>query len=89
MSEITKITEEQLETIKDQQAKIQAIQRDIGFLEIRKHYIIQTEVEVSKKLEVTKKELEALYGPINIDLTDGSYTVAEKEKESKPTMSKT
>jgi hypothetical protein len=37
-------------------------------------------------LEATKKELEEEYGQVNIDLSDGSYTVVEKE--AKPVMEK-
>ena len=37
MSKVTKITEEQLKTIKDQQAKLQAAFIDIGFIESKKH----------------------------------------------------
>ena len=36
MSEITKITEEQLESIKESQGKINAILAEIGFLETKK-----------------------------------------------------
>ncbi len=87
MSEVTKITEEQLKTIKDQQAKLQAVFIDIGFIESKKHEALHIQVQASEALEATKKELEEEYGQVNIDLSDGSYTVVEKE-ESASTLEK-
>jgi|TARA_B110000908_G_scaffold151103_1_gene185586 hypothetical protein len=87
MSETTKITEEQLKTIKDQQAKLQAAFIDIGFIESKKHEALHIQAKASESLEATKKQLEEEYGQVNIDLTDGSYTVIEKE-ESASTLEK-
>ena len=87
MSEVKKITEEQLKTIKDQQAKLQAAFIDIGFIESKKHEALHIQVQASEALEATKKQLEEDYGQVNIDLTDGSYTIIEKE-ESASTLEK-
>ena len=87
MSEVTKITEEQLKTIKDQQAKLQAAFIDIGFIESKKHEALLIQAQVSEALEATKKELEEEYGQVNIDLSDGSYTIVEKN-EAQPVMEK-
>ena len=87
MSEVTKITEEQLKEIKDQQAKLQAAFIDIGFIESKKHEALHIQVQASEALEATKKQLEEDYGQVNIDLTDGSYTIIEKE-ESPSTLEK-
>ena len=87
MSEVTKITEEQLKTIKDQQAKLQAAFIDIGFIESKKHEALHIQAQASEALEATKKQLEEDYGQVNIDLTDGSYTIIEKE-ESASTLEK-
>ena len=87
MSKVTKITEEQLKTIKDQQAKLQAAFIDIGFIESKKHEALHIQVQASEALEATKKQLEEDYGQVNIDLTDGSYTIIEKE-ESASTLEK-
>jgi hypothetical protein len=86
MSEITKITEEQLKTIKDQQAKLQNAFIDIGYIESKKQEALQVQVNASEVLEATKKELEEEYGQVNIDLTDGSYTAIEEV--DKPVMQK-
>ena len=87
MSEVTKITEEQLKTIQDQQTKLQAAFIDIGFIESKKHEALHIQVQAAQALEATKKKLEEEYGQVNIDLTDGSYTVIEKE-EAQPVMEK-
>ena len=86
MSKVTKITEEQLKTIQDQQAKLQAAFIDIGFIESKKHEALHIQVQAAEALEATKKELEEEYGQVNIDLKDGSYKTIEKEDE--PVMTK-
>ena len=86
MSEVTRITEEQLEIIKEQQAKLQAAFIDIGFIESKKHEALHIQAQAAEALEATKKELEEEYGQVNIDLSNGSYTVVEEE--AKPVMEK-
>ena len=86
MSEITKITEEQLKTIKDQQAKLQNAFIDIGYIESKKQEALHVQSQAAEALEATKKELEEEYGQVNIDLTDGSYT--DIEGVDRPVMQK-
>jgi|TARA_R110002153_G_scaffold105566_1_gene244424 predicted nuclease with TOPRIM domain len=74
-----KITEEQLNEIKETQGKVNQILNQIGFVEIQKSAL---KVEFSKeneKAEEVKKKLEEEYGPINIDLQTGEYTIVEVE----------
>ena len=73
------ITEEQLKTVNDQQAKLNELLRSMGVLESQKHGVYAQVLETSKAIEATKKELEEEYGQVNIDLKDGSYTEIEKE----------
>jgi len=84
--EVKTIKPEQLKAIKDQQAKLQNAFIDIGYIESKKHEALQIQVEAAEVLEATKRELEEEYGQVNIDLTDGSYTVIEKKDE--PVMKK-
>ena len=79
--EVKTIKPEQLKAIKDQQAKLQNAFMDIGYIESKKHEALQIQAEAAEVLEATKKELEEEYGQVNIDLTDGSYTVIEKKDE--------
>ena len=73
------ITEEQLKTVQEQQAKLTEGLRTLGVLDVQKQNVHGQITELSKEIEDTKKELEEEYGQINIDLTDGSYTDIEKE----------
>ena len=75
------ITEEQLKTVQDQQAKLTEGLRTLGVLDVQKQNVHGQITELSKEIEATKKELEDEYGQVNIDLKDGSYTEIEKEDD--------
>ena len=75
------ITEEQLKTVQDQQAKLTEGLRTLGVLDVQKQNVHRQIAELSKEIEATKKELEDEYGQVNIDLKDGSYTEIEKEDD--------
>ena len=80
-TEVQKITKDQLELVKKQQNILGEFLKSIGILEIQKSNLKSQVKEVSDEIEKTKQELEEEYGPINIDLTSGEYTIIEKEKE--------
>ena len=75
------ITEEQLKTVQEQQAKLNEGLRTLGVLDVQKQNVHGQIAELSKEIEATKKELEEEYGQVNIDLKDGSYVEIEKEDE--------
>tara|TARA_R110000823_G_scaffold58792_1_gene141820 strand:+ start:187 stop:453 length:267 start_codon:yes stop_codon:yes gene_type:complete len=77
------ITEEQLKTVQEQQAKLTEGLRTLGVLDVQKQNVHGQIAELSKEIEATKKELEEEYGQVNIDLKDGSYTEIEKEDDKK------
>jgi hypothetical protein len=77
MSELKKITEEQLKQIKEQQLKINASLMDLGFLESKKFEVMSIHSQNIKEMEEIKQDLQVEYGPININLEDGSYTEQE------------
>ncbi len=79
MEVVKQITAEQLEKIVNQQKDLQALLTNIGLLESQKHGFLHQIAEVNKAIEVFKTELEEEYGPININLEDGSYTEIELE----------
>ena len=58
MSKDSKITEKELETIKEQQQKIQTVVYDLGALEAKKFEISAALKEFNDALNETKKELE-------------------------------
>lgn len=80
MKKVNKITQEQLDNIKDLQNKLSRALTDVGYLEAQKQNLLQALKEVNNELELVKVELEKEYGPINIDITTGEYTVIETEK---------
>ncbi len=79
--EIKKITEEQLEKVNKQQAELSELLRSLGVLDVQKHNIHQKINDISKVVEETKQELEEQYGKVNINLSDGTYSKIEEEKE--------
>ena len=84
---MSKITEKQLETLKESQGKINQVVNTVGVLTIQKINIDKqkdTQLEELKKLEESqlelRKELEEQYGKISVNLEDGSYEeIPEKE----------
>ena len=76
---MSKITEEQLESLKESQGKINAILAEIGFLETKKVEFIGAHFEAVKVLEEIKSELKEEYGDINVNLNDGTFEKIETE----------
>ena len=84
---MSKITEKQLETLKESQGKINQVVNTVGVLTIQKINIDKqkdAQLEELKKLEESqlelRKELEEQYGKISVNLEDGSYEkIPEKE----------
>ena len=84
---MSKITEKQLETLKESQGKINQVVNTVGVLTIQKINIDNqkdAQLEELKKLEESqlelKKELEEQYGKISVNLEDGSYEeIPDKE----------
>ena len=77
--EVSKITDEQLEVITKHQKDLNKSLTNIGFLETQKHGLLHEYAGIVDDVEKYKKELEDIYGAININIEDGSYTVIEKE----------
>jgi hypothetical protein len=81
MTKVKKITKEQLEKINLDQQKLQTILTNIGILESQKHSYLHQLADVNKAVEDYKNILQEEYGPININLEDGTYTVIEENAE--------
>jgi len=78
--EASKITSEQLEVITKHQKDLNKSLTNIGFLETQKHSLLHDYAGIVDDVEKYKKELEDIYGAININIEDGTYTEIEKEK---------
>jgi hypothetical protein len=83
MDVVKQITAVQLETIVNQQKDINALLTNIGILESQKHGFLHQLADVNKAVEDYKNILQEEYGPININLEDGTYTVIEENAEEK------
>ena len=81
MEVVKQITAVQLETIVNQQKDINALLTNIGVLESQKHGFLHQLAEVNKAIEDFKNVLQEEYGPININLEDGTYTLLEEANE--------
>ena len=77
---MAKITEEQLEKVKEQNQKLENVVVEIGVLESRKHGLLHQVAELNKVLEDYKSELEKEYGKISVDLATGEYTEIKEEE---------
>ena len=76
---MAKITEEELQTLQEQEKNKLAITQDLGLLELKKHELLHIFASIQSTQEETKKTLEEKYGKINVDLKDGEYTEVVEE----------
>ena len=77
---MNKIKEEQLNTIRKHQSKVNDLINQIGILETNKHGVLHELAVLNKDINEYKKLLEEEYGSININVEDGSYTLIEQEE---------
>lgn len=78
---MSKITEEQLKQLKEQEGKKNAIKHDIGLLETQKHALLHAFANIQEEQDKLKVQLEEEYGKINVNLQDGTYEVIPEEVE--------
>ena len=79
---MSKITEEQLKQLQEQEGKKNAIKHDIGLLETQKHALLHAFANIQEEQDKLKVQLEEEYGKINVNLQDGTYEIiAEEEAE--------
>jgi len=77
-----KIKKEELEAIVTKQQKADSIITNLGLLEAKKHELLHTFAQVNAQIEDIKKDLEATYGNVNIDLQTGEYKeIKEKDEQ--------
>ena len=76
-----KITQEELNKIQDQQGQLTELISRIGVLETQKHHLLHEIGAINEKVEEAKKELEAKYGQVNINIEDGSYEEIKEEEK--------
>ena len=67
------ITKKELEKVTELQTELQSYLANIGVLEVQKAKAIYQVNMLEKDMDQVKKDIEANYGAININLTDGTY----------------
>ena len=75
-----KITDQELEILKEQEKKKNAIAHDLVVLESRKHKLLHLLDDVIEHQEMTFESIEESYGKININLETGEYTEITEEE---------
>ena len=77
------ISKEHLEKISTNQSKINDVSLSIGRLESEKHKLLHYLVDLNNAMDDVKKELEAAYGNITVDLATGEYKLNENGTDTK------
>jgi hypothetical protein len=75
-----KLSKSELKEFKDQEQQKQAILHDLGLLATQSHTLSHMFAELAMKQEQSKKELEAKYGNIEVNLEDGTFKLITDEK---------
>ena len=78
---VNKITDEQLEAIQKHQKDLNKSLTNIGYVETQKHGLLHDYAGLVDDIEKYKKELEDIYGAINVNIEDGTYTEIEAEEK--------
>ena len=67
------ITKKELERVTDLQTELQSYLANIGVLEVQKAKAIYQVNMLEQGMDEVKKDIETKYGPININLVDGTF----------------
>ena len=74
VEELKKITDEELKKLQECVNKINNAQLQIGQLVSQKHaLLVDVLPTVQKELKTFQEKLEKTYGPVNVNITDGTY----------------
>ena len=81
VSEPNKITEEELKELQEHVNKINNAQLQVGQLATQKHSILVDLIpELQQGLRTFQEKLEKAYGPVNVNITDGTYEETSQPK---------
>lgn len=75
-----KLSKSELKLFKEQEQQKQAILHDLGLLATQSHTLSHMFAELAMKQEQSKKDLEAKYGNIEVNLQDGTFKLITDEK---------
>lgn len=79
MSDVKKITDEQLKDLQEKVGAIQNLQSQIGGIEAQKHVALHQLLQVQDDLQKLQVTLQDEYGKINVNIQDGTYEEVVEE----------
>tara|TARA_R110002049_G_scaffold260115_1_gene435959 strand:+ start:76 stop:312 length:237 start_codon:yes stop_codon:yes gene_type:complete len=71
------LKKEELAKLQEAVTKVNQIKNEIGDIEIQKHELLHLAAEANNSLSEVQKELEEVYGNVNVDITTGEITEQE------------
>lgn len=74
---MSKLEQKELDLLREQESKKNAVYHDLGVLETQKHTLLHALAELAKEQDEVRKELEEKYGKVNVSLEDGSFETIE------------
>jgi len=77
---VNAITKDELEKITRIQTELQSYLANIGVLEVQKAKAIYQVNMLEKDMDEVKKDIEANYGAVNINLSDGTFEKIAADK---------
>jgi len=77
----TQVTKDELKSIQDKVNAINNAQMQIGGLEVQKNVGIERLKTFQNELKVVQDVLEKKYGPVNVNITDGTIKPVEAPKD--------
>lgn len=79
---MSKIKQEELELINAQHKQSTDLINQLGWLEAKKHELLHAFAKLNAEMSDVKKDLEATYGQVNVNLETGEYTGIEDEQSN-------
>jgi|TARA_R100001463_G_scaffold103447_1_gene157747 translation initiation factor 6 (eIF-6) len=85
-SKAKKVTDKELDSIKDLQQRINTVVMNLGNAVVVQDQLTQSHQELQKEWKKATAKLEKKYGNVNISLEDGS--ISELKEEEAPELAK-
>tara|TARA_R110002020_G_scaffold182547_1_gene378039 strand:+ start:3455 stop:3730 length:276 start_codon:yes stop_codon:yes gene_type:complete len=76
-----KLSEEELDNIRQLQAKIQNVVMSLGSAELAKATIVKQHSDLNSEWKSFTTDLEKKYGQVNVNLEDGTLTPLESSED--------
>ncbi len=81
MAKAKKITKDELSKIQEISQEYNSIIQAVGSMELQKKDFLLKAAEIRASIEEVKKDLQEIYGSVDIDLTTGEYKESAEDKK--------